>query len=339
MTEHQTISAPVSETRARHLEVGDLDPRYARAIVVSVLASATMCLAVMISSTLPANAQGAPSAFAGVRPGQSYAAARRQLLGAGFVPQSFSDGDRCSGRSVCKTYPEAQFCAGTGLANCSFAFRDLAGALVLVETEGEEREQPGREIGLDLGVKTIRRASASEAKGIAAVASTPKSDGPSPQENTTKVEITEDLVTQVWNVSMLQGSPGAFFCEASMRGRNPPAGGDYGIRYRRELGAAPMLIVTYTRPRLPTDGRMVITLDDRRLTTLALRPTKIGRDEAVYATLDTAAFNSEVLVEFEKPKALDFVIGVGGRTFMAPVRGWSIVTRAMDACMAQLRAP
>jgi hypothetical protein len=179
---------------------------------------------------------------------------------------------------------------------------------------------------------------AAKAQGTTSAPALRGTGGPSPQEQSTKVEITDDLVTRVWTVGMLEGSPGNFFCEASMRGRNSPAGGDYGIRYRRELGAAPMLIVTYARPRLPTDGKIVITLDDRRLTTLAQRSTKIGRDEAVYATIDTFTFNSEVVAELEKPKAINFVIGVGGRTFMAPVRGWSIVTSAMDACMAQLRA-
>ena len=122
-----------------------------------------------------------------------------------------------------------------------------------------------------------------------------------------------------------------------MRGSNPQAGGSYGIHYRRELGAAPMLIVSYAGSQLSADSRMFITLDNRRLTTLALQPTRVGREQAVYATLDTATFNNEVFAEFEKPMALDFVIGVGNRSFMAPVRGWSIVTRAMDACVAQLR--
>ena len=124
------------------------------------------CLVTATTSLPSAVAQNGQPTFAGVQPGQSYAEARRRLLGAAYTPQRFNADDRCSGRPVCKTYPEAEFCAGTGLANCRFAFRDPAGALIVIETQGEEQNRPGRKIGLDLGVKTIRKANATEVAEI-----------------------------------------------------------------------------------------------------------------------------------------------------------------------------
>jgi hypothetical protein len=96
-------------------------------------------------------------------PGTNYSAARKLLLSKGYAPLQLSKQrclDNVSGRNaVCETYSETAFCAGTGFANCQFAFNAPNGELLLVETEGEEQNVAGKAIGLDLGVKRSRIAS------------------------------------------------------------------------------------------------------------------------------------------------------------------------------------
>jgi hypothetical protein len=105
-----------------------------------------------------------------IRPGSTYSAARKLLLTKDYMPMEFSKQhclDNASGRSaVCKAFPETGFCAGTGLANCQFVFETPDGNLLLVETEGEERDEAGRDIGLDLGVKRARLANTAESNRL-----------------------------------------------------------------------------------------------------------------------------------------------------------------------------
>jgi hypothetical protein len=72
----------------------------------------------------------------------NYAEAREDLLAGGWqairYPWATADA-RCAGRKeVCDAYPETNSCAGTGLGQCKFVFRDGRGGYLSVVTIGEE---------------------------------------------------------------------------------------------------------------------------------------------------------------------------------------------------------
>ena len=78
-----------------------------------------------------------------IKAGTPYGQARKQMLAAGFVPYRIRVHrlvqTPCLGREeICRTYPEAADCAGTGNADCEFLFAKGAGPIVMIHTVGEE---------------------------------------------------------------------------------------------------------------------------------------------------------------------------------------------------------
>jgi hypothetical protein len=78
-----------------------------------------------------------------IKAGTPYAQARKQMLAAGFVPYRIRFyrlvQTPCVGREeICRTYPEAADCAGTGSADCEFLFAKGAGPIVMIHTVGEQ---------------------------------------------------------------------------------------------------------------------------------------------------------------------------------------------------------
>jgi hypothetical protein len=72
-----------------------------------------------------------------IRRDTPYADARKALLADGFLPARIG-ACRAPGREdICTAFPEAQMCAGTGFAECEFAFRRTDGATVRIVTRGE----------------------------------------------------------------------------------------------------------------------------------------------------------------------------------------------------------
>jgi len=72
-----------------------------------------------------------------IRRDTPYADARKALLADGFLPARIG-ACRAPGREdICSAFPEAQMCAGTGFAECEFAFRRPDGATVRIVTRGE----------------------------------------------------------------------------------------------------------------------------------------------------------------------------------------------------------
>jgi hypothetical protein len=125
-----------------------------------------MAIVSIIAALIAASVSSHAGAAEIIRPGTNYSVARQQLLSRGFVGLKFPRQrclDNVSARTtICDAYPETSFCAGTDLANCQFAYQDNDGAILLVETEGEEHNNPGHDIGLDLGVKRARPARPAE---------------------------------------------------------------------------------------------------------------------------------------------------------------------------------
>lgn len=76
-----------------------------------------------------------------VKAGDDYAAARKRLIAAGWramdLRASRTDG-ACVASDVCETYPEAEDCAGSGLAACSLMFSKPDGTAVRIVTVGED---------------------------------------------------------------------------------------------------------------------------------------------------------------------------------------------------------
>lgn len=86
--------------------------------------------------TGPALAQTSP-----VPRGADYGTVRADLIRRGFtpIPSREPAKERCGFRlEICAAYPEAQSCAGTGRAPCSFAWRQPDGRTLAIGTEGEE---------------------------------------------------------------------------------------------------------------------------------------------------------------------------------------------------------
>ena len=156
--------------------------------------------------------------------------------------------------------------------------------------------------------------------------------GPSPSPPRPELSPAE----RIWTVTLNRTPKNSLFCEAVARGRNAAAGGYYEMHYRRETGTAPQLVVTYTKPSLRDISNMVVVLDDKTLMKLSVRNTKLGRDDAIVANLDTASFNPMVLAEMEKPSATALELRVGARVFQAPVSGFAVVTEAMNKCTEQM---
>jgi hypothetical protein len=166
---------------------------------VNSLSNWSNVLAALIVVLIVANGLSRAQADELVRSGMNYSAARKLLLSKGYVPLKLSKQhclDNASGRTaICETYTEMTFCAGTGLANCQFGFEDQHGGLVLVETEGEEQNVPGHDVGLDLGVKRTRAASPTERNRLLTDAQEqsagPKTDatGEPRREDVTKLDV------------------------------------------------------------------------------------------------------------------------------------------------------
>jgi len=72
-----------------------------------------------------------------IRRGAPYADARKALLADGFLPARIGACSAPAREEICITFPEAQMCAGTGFAECEFAFRRPDGATVRIVTRGE----------------------------------------------------------------------------------------------------------------------------------------------------------------------------------------------------------
>ena len=72
-----------------------------------------------------------------VRRDMPYADARKALLADGFVPARVGACMAPGREEICGAFPEAQICAGTGFAECEFAFRGPDSATVRIVTRGE----------------------------------------------------------------------------------------------------------------------------------------------------------------------------------------------------------
>src|SRR5437016_4125131 len=72
-----------------------------------------------------------------IRRDTPYADARKALLADGFLPARIGACSAPAREEICITFPEAQMCAGTGFAECEFAFRRPDGATVRIVTRGE----------------------------------------------------------------------------------------------------------------------------------------------------------------------------------------------------------
>ncbi len=84
-----------------------------------------------------------------VRGGTPYADARKALLADGFLPARIGACSAPGREEICTGFPEAQMCAGTGFAECEFAFRRPDGATIWIVTRGEKLE--------DLTVYRVKR--------------------------------------------------------------------------------------------------------------------------------------------------------------------------------------
>ena len=295
-------------------------------------------------ATVPAHAQASvPLQVGSARAGQSYATARRHLLAAGLVPIPQTGEDRCSGRSVCKAYPEAENCLGTGTGACDFVWRDTSGRLILVSTLGDEKDIPGREVGLDLLVQgfdpappgMVAQQGLPDIFGEKELAARAKGSSPSAPTSGT-VEPADSIAMRLWTITLNTLPDRSLFCEVAMRGRNREAGGDYAIRFRYERGTAPLLIVTYAGARIRDVPEVALTLDGRPLGSMRVKQSRMGRDEALVATIDYNWFDSWVVPAFVRPDTVGMTIMAGSRMFQAPVAGWSAVRRNLGQCLSRM---
>jgi len=72
-----------------------------------------------------------------IRRDTPYADARKALLADGFLPARIGACSAPGREDICGAFPEAQMCAGTGFAECEFAFRRADSATVRIVTRGE----------------------------------------------------------------------------------------------------------------------------------------------------------------------------------------------------------
>lgn len=90
------------------------------------------CALVMVAGSTLAQAESVPK----FKQGEDYAQVRSKLLNAGWKPRRMPDADQCmQGDDRCQGRPEMEACAGSGRANCRFAWK-RAGALLTIFTVG-----------------------------------------------------------------------------------------------------------------------------------------------------------------------------------------------------------
>lgn len=90
--------------------------------------------ALLVSLVFAAAAQ---SGLPQLKKGESYKNVRAKLLKSGWSPFRMADGDACPyGDARCKGRPEMYSCAGTGMANCAFAWKK-GNKFVTILTIGE----------------------------------------------------------------------------------------------------------------------------------------------------------------------------------------------------------
>ena len=91
-----------------------------------------LCALVMVAGSTLAQAESVPK----FKQGEDYAKVRIKLLNAGWKPRRMPDADQCmQGDDRCQGRPEMEACAGSGRANCRFAWQ-RAGALLTIFTVG-----------------------------------------------------------------------------------------------------------------------------------------------------------------------------------------------------------
>lgn len=91
-----------------------------------------LCALVMVAGSALAQAESMPK----FKQGEDYAKVRSKLLNAGWKPRRMPDADQCmQGDDRCQGRPEMEACAGSGRANCRFAWQ-RAGALLTIFTVG-----------------------------------------------------------------------------------------------------------------------------------------------------------------------------------------------------------
>ncbi len=89
-----------------------------------------LCALVMVAGSALAQAESMPK----FKKGEDYAKVRIKLLGAGWTPRRMPDADECmQGDKRCLGRPEMVACAGSGQANCRFAWK-RAGVLLTIFT-------------------------------------------------------------------------------------------------------------------------------------------------------------------------------------------------------------
>ena len=146
----------------------------------------------------------------------------------------------------------------------------------------------------------------------------------------------EDLASKIWNVSLNADPDGTLYCEALLNGRNEAVGGDYSIRYRVETARQGHLVVTYPGAPMQDVERISTALDGKQLGSFPAKTVMYGKENAVVAPVDAAAFKEQELDAFTKPDATFLRLSVGGRSFEVPVRGYVSVKADLDACISKL---
>ena len=89
-----------------------------------------LCALMMVAGSALAQAESMPK----FKKGEDYAKVRIKLLNAGWKPRRMPDADQCmQGDERCQGRPEMVACAGSGQANCRFAWK-RAGVLLTIFT-------------------------------------------------------------------------------------------------------------------------------------------------------------------------------------------------------------
>ena len=89
-----------------------------------------LCALMMVAGSALAQAESMPK----FKQGEDYAKVRIKLLNAGWKPRRMPDADQCmQGDDRCQGRPEMEACAGSGRANCRFAWK-RAGVLLTIFT-------------------------------------------------------------------------------------------------------------------------------------------------------------------------------------------------------------
>lgn len=118
--------------------------KFFRAIVVFMaLFSATLTFA-GTGAYAGALDDGLEAGVGELRAGMEYGVAREHLVSSGWQPVRYPWQDRGCGlgrEDVCDAFPEAEACAGTGLANCRFTFLDHNRRQLILTTIGEGADE------------------------------------------------------------------------------------------------------------------------------------------------------------------------------------------------------